>query len=184
MYKVHGLRQCHQLSPLRLVINSTLTLCLVSLYQGWHPDHILINHSDFLITVKTHQHISDSIRNGRPRQELLYQADDHEFIFMGNKGFNLPFKCASCTPPDARCLKSILSHAAFLFHLAMKNTHPPLPSCWNHRGDVPCETHWREALLYHPPLPEDGITSDPSSSEPYRQVCGLGSKAWLSHTAL
>lgn len=32
----------------------------------------------------------------------------------------------------------------------------------------------------HPSPPEDGITSDPSCSVPYRQVCGLGSKAWLS----
>lgn len=38
----------------------------------------------------------------------------------------------------------------------------------------------REALLYRaPPLPEDDTTSDPSSSEPHRQVCGLGSKAQL-----
>lgn len=33
----------------------------------------------------------------------------------------------------------------------------------------------------HSSPPEDGITLDLSCSVPYRQVCGLGSKAWLSH---
>lgn len=40
----------------------------------------------------------------------------------------------------------------------------------------------RETLLYPaPPLPEDGITLDPSSSVPYRPFCGLRSKAQLIH---
>lgn len=34
----------------------------------------------------------------------------------------------------------------------------------------------------HSSPPEGDITSDPSCSVPYRQVCGLGSKAWLSWT--
>lgn len=40
----------------------------------------------------------------------------------------------------------------------------------------------RETLLYPaPPLPEDGITLDPSSSVPYRPFCGLRSKGQLRH---
>lgn len=74
-----------------------------------------------------------------------------------------------------------LNHSAFLLPLARKNISLSFTHLLEPEGGMRPVGHMgREALLYRaPPLPEDDTTSDPSSSEPHRQVCGLGSKAQL-----
>lgn len=90
----------------------------------------------------------------------FYQTDNHEFIFMGNKGLNLPFKSASWTLMQGVweadhlkpcCISLLLSNE--------KNLTLLRPAAGTRGGDAPSETDTgREAFLCHtPPLPK--ITS-------------------------